>query len=122
MSAKPDRPKWAMIASNTRDVFRAAMGETIAGMLFYALPAGSPELQVGNVTLVFASGWGITISSGGAYWVESPDQITRAVDIQRRQLDDAEREIRDLLALAGALDRLDAAAPESEKVIGASVP
>lgn len=102
MSKVPKPAKWA-IASNTPDVWRAALGETIRGVLFEALPLSDRSLSRGTRTLVFESGWGITVSSTGTFWTESPEAISRAIELERKKLEENQAEITNVLHLAGAL-------------------
>jgi len=91
-----------MPASNTKDCFRECVGKKIKGVLFDALPVGDRHIAIGTKTLVFDDGSGLTITSGGAFWIESATEIGRAIEIKRSELEDNRRDIQDVLVAAGA--------------------
>lgn len=88
-------------ASNTRDCFREAIGHTIVGVLFNALPINRRDLASGNKTLVFDDGTGLTISDNGSFWRESKSDIDRAIRLRERELRQSQQEIEEVLTLAG---------------------
>src|SRR5437868_10973968 len=88
--------------SNTDECFRTFIGCTIKGLLRNVLPVGRVDLQSGNKTFVFECGWGLTIAGNGSYWTESPDEIKRAISIQKEKLSENNQEIANILELAGA--------------------
>jgi hypothetical protein len=91
------------VTSNTRECFRTFIGQRLIGLLFNALPLGHRDLAAGTKTLVFEDGRGLTIGGNGSYWVDSADEIQRAVDERRQELNMTRGEIAEVLALAGAL-------------------
>jgi len=92
-----------MAASNTPDAFRECVGKTIVGVLFDACPAHRADLKKGNKTFVFEDGTGFTVSSGGTFWQEPAEQISRAIDVIKHDLKTNERLLQDVLGAAGAL-------------------
>ena len=94
------KSKWA-VASNTRECFRAIIGETVKGLLFDAFPRNRSDLSRGNVTIVFEGYHALTISDSGTYWMEDPDQVRMATNESRKRLEAIEAEIKDVLELAG---------------------
>lgn len=90
------------IASNTRDCFSTFIGCKVVGVLFDALPLTDRSLAAGNKTLVFDDGHGLTISSNGSYWTESPETIKRAIDQKKKELARTQDELSGVLQLAGA--------------------
>jgi hypothetical protein len=93
-----------MCASNTRDCFRAFVGQKVIGLLFNALPVNRRELAAGNKTLVFDDGRGLTIAANGSFWIDSADDVQRAIVIARNALHATQAELADVLALAGDLE------------------
>lgn len=89
--------------SNARDCFSECVGHKVVGVLFDALPVGRRDLSGGTKTLVFENGQGLTISARGFYWIESAEEVRRAVRSKRAELDRVQGEIEGVLALAGAL-------------------
>jgi|ERR1051325_864971 hypothetical protein len=87
--------------SNNSECFRTFIGCTVKGLLKNALPIGRPDLAAGCKTLVFECGWGLTIASNGSYWTESPEEIQRAIAIQKVRLAKTNHEIKHILELAG---------------------
>jgi len=90
-----------MAASNTPDCFREFVGKRVKGVLFDALPLGRADLSAGTKTLVFEDGRGLTIAHNGGFWIDSPEHVERAVIILRKELEAAQRGLKDILALAG---------------------
>lgn len=91
-----------MTASNTQDCFRVCIGKTVRGVLFNALPDGRDELAAGTKTLVFDDGTGLTISARGTFWIDSPEDVTRAIARKKMELASVQKEIGEVLAAAGA--------------------
>lgn len=92
-----------MAASNTKGCFRESVGKRIVGVLFNALPFGRHDLAQGCKTLVFEDGTGLTFADNGSFWQETKNDIQRAVDVQREELNCAKADIEDVLRVAGAL-------------------
>lgn len=91
-------------ASNTRDCFREFVGQRVIGLLFDALP-DDRQLSPGSKTLIFEDRRGLTISGNGTYWIESVETVARAVERQKAKLTTAQRELNEVLATAGAMER-----------------
>lgn len=89
------------MAANTRECFSACIGKTIVGVLFDALPVTNRSLATGNRTLIFEEGWGLTLSDNGSYWLESAEEIDRAVSLKRDELRQTQDELAGVLKLAG---------------------
>lgn len=92
-----------MPASNTNACFEDFIGQKVIGCLFNALPVSRGDIARGTKTLVFEDGRGLTIASNGAHWVESAEDVRRAVAVQESRLRATERQIKGVLDLAGAL-------------------
>lgn len=92
-----------MVASNTKDCFRECVGKKVVGVLFGALPVGDADIDSRTKTLVLDDGRGLTISSNGSFWIDSADDVRRAVKKKRDELNATEGEIAEVLALAGSL-------------------
>lgn len=110
-----------MVASNTHDCFREFLGQKLTGLLFGALPLGRADLSSGTKTLIFADGRGLTISSHGAYWIDSADEIHRAVMHRRREISQSLGELHLQLdeiplALEGAATDGGGTTPEAREV------
>lgn len=88
-------------ASNCRECFQTFLGHKIIGLLFNALPLGRGDIARGTTTIIFDCGYGLTLSSHGTYWVESPDDIKSATDSKKIELSQVQKEIESVLALAG---------------------
>jgi hypothetical protein len=89
------------VPSNTHECFESFIGHTIKGLLFHALPLGRRDLSCGSKTFVFECGHGLTIGDNGSFWADSPQDITRAIEIVRDKLNQSQRNLKDVLALAG---------------------
>ena len=76
-----------MVASNTRDCFRACVGKRVIGVLFEALPAGRRNLAIGTKTLIFEDGTGLTIAGNGSFWIENSEDIKRAIEYHKTELE-----------------------------------
>jgi hypothetical protein len=96
-----EKERREMAASNTKDCFREFVGQTVRGVMFDALPISDARLASGTKTLVFEDGRGLTISSSGTFWIESIKDIKAAVKVQRERLVQAEKDVKDVLILAG---------------------
>ena len=94
-----------MTASNNPECFRAFVGKTVKGVLFDALPLNNPEISSGSNTLVFDDGRGLTITHNGAFWVDSKNDVQRAVDQRLKKLRDVKFELEETLEIAGFLDK-----------------
>lgn len=92
-----------MPASNTNDCFSEFIGQRVVGTLFGALPPSRRDIACGTKTLVFEDGRGLTISERGSFWIDSAEDVKRAIDIKKRELDKTKQEIKGVLGLAGAL-------------------
>lgn len=92
-----------MAASNTKDCFRECIGKKVIGVLFDALPRNRKDLSAGTKTLVFDDKTGLTITSEGAFWLETKEEIEFAVHERRRELESCKREIEDVLQVAGVI-------------------
>lgn len=88
--------------ANTSECFSICVGRKVVGVLFDTLPVSNSNLARGNKTLVFADGYGLTISNTGTYWTETKDDIARAIRRKRDELGRNQREIEQVLALASA--------------------
>ena len=93
-----------MATSNTRDCFREVIGKRVTGVLFDALPRGDVSLRNGNNTLIFEDRTGLTLRNNGAYWLESPDDINRAVFARVAELQQAKDELEEALRADGLLE------------------
>jgi hypothetical protein len=91
--------------ANTKDCFRDLIGRRIIGVLFDALPSGGTGVRVGNKTLILDDGTGFTFHSSGSFWQETKEAIDRAIDRQIGELRAAQRDIEEVLAVAGAWER-----------------
>lgn len=92
-----------MTASNTKDCFREFVGKRVKGVLFDAFPMGRRDLNAGSKTLVFEDGRGLTIAQNGSFWIESAEDVKRAVSAVLEKAKATRKEIKGLLALAGEL-------------------
>jgi len=92
-----------MLASNTRDCFRAFVGQRLVGLLFDACPAHRKDLSAGNVHLIFEDGRALTISNKGSYWIETAEDIRAAVARKEGELRQTERDLQEVIAAAGAI-------------------
>jgi hypothetical protein len=92
-----------MTASNTRDCFCACVGKRVKGVLFDAIPVGREDLSSGTKTLIFEDGSGLTIASNGSFWLDSVEQIQRAILRKLKELEVMDDEIKEVLEAAGAM-------------------
>lgn len=91
-----------MSASNTRDCFREFVGQRLVGLLFDAMPAHRRDLRAGNHHLIFEDGRALTIAPNGSYWIESADDVARAIQAKKNELEQVSAEIREVISAAGA--------------------
>lgn len=91
-----------MVASNTNDCFREFIGQKVKGVLFGALPRSRPDLAASTKTLVFEDGRGLTIAGNGSFWIDSKEDVGRAIGREHDRLKQTKKEIAGILALAGA--------------------
>lgn len=87
--------------ANTRACFSEFVGQRVIGVLFDALPQSRKDIAGGTKTLIFEDGRGLTIAANGSYWIDSADDVGRAVRATARELDVTAAQLRDALALAG---------------------
>ncbi len=90
-----------MPAANTHACFSEFIGRKVVGTLFNALPVSRRDIAAGTKTLVFDDGRGLTIASNGSYWIESADEVRRAVEVRERELLTTQTELAGVLSLAG---------------------
>ena len=91
------------VASNSRELLSELRGHTIVGILIGELPSGSQSLAAGNRSLVLDCGYAFTFTNNGAYWLDRPDEVQRAIERIRTRLADTELEQRAVAELAEAL-------------------
>jgi hypothetical protein len=89
------------MASNTRDCFGAFVGQRLIGLLFDACPPSRRDIAAGTATMVFEDGRGLVFASNGAFWIESADDVRRALQASQDALTSIERDLRDVITLAG---------------------
>lgn len=82
--------------SNTDEVFRTFIGCALKGLLHKRNTSGGYY-----TVLVFECGWGLAINDNGSHWVESPEDVQRAVREHKRNLDHNKQELEHILRLAG---------------------
>lgn len=90
-------------ASNTVDCFRYLIGRRIVGVLVGKLPWQAPDIARGTRTLVLSNGEGFTISSTGAFWIETEEDVRCAIESAQKELHRNAEDIKEVIALAGAL-------------------
>lgn len=90
-----------MVTSNTKECFRECIGKRVRGVLFDAMPVGRSDLARGTKTLIFDDGTGLTIGSNGSFWIDSVEEVSRAIRARQRELEDTKAEISEVLAAAG---------------------
>ncbi len=78
-------------ASNTEDCWREFIGQRLKGLVI------NPESR----TLVFEDGRGLTVHHAGSYWITPVLDVTRAIEERRQHLRRIERDLQDVLLLAG---------------------
>lgn len=91
-----------MAASNTKECFRECVGKRVKGVLFDALPnGGRKDLSNGTKTLIFEDGTGLTFSANGSFWRETNEEVHRAIERVRHELENNKKDIQDVLIAAG---------------------
>ena len=88
--------------ANTPACFEAFIGQRVVGILLDTLPADRRDLSPGTKMLIFEDGRGLTIASNGSFWIDSAEDVERAVAATRRRLEATQRRLADVLALANA--------------------
>ena len=89
-----------MTGSNTKDCFREFIGQRVKGVLFDALPAGRGCLAAGTKSLIFDDGRALTIADNGSFWIDGPLEVDRAISKTKTDLENAQKELAGVLALA----------------------
>ncbi len=88
--------------SNSRECLAALRDKKIVGFLQGALPVSRSDIARGTTTLVFEDGTGFTFNGIGAYWHESADDVKRALERLRSQLEETGGTLAAILGMAGA--------------------
>lgn len=78
-------------AGNSRELLRELRGHKIVGILVGELPGNSVS-TAGNRSLVLDCGYAFTFNGTGAYWLESPGDVQRAIERIRARLAETELE------------------------------
>lgn len=92
-------------ASNTIECILDFRGAKVVGVLQGALPIGREDLARGTTTLIFDDGRGFTFSDNGAFWAESPHDVRRALDVERRHLERNAAALDAVLRAAGEMPK-----------------
>lgn len=90
-----------MIAANTAGCVTDFVGKRLRGVLFNALPVNHKDIAAGTKTLIFEDGRGLTIASNGSFWIDSADDVGRAIRVAEQQLADTRARLEEVLSLAG---------------------
>ena len=90
-----------MPASNTRDCFREFVGQKLVGLMFDAMPMSRADLKAGNAHLIFEDGRALTLSNNGSYWIDSADDVIRALEANKRRLEQLQRETSEVIVASG---------------------
>lgn len=86
--------------SNTKDVFRWAVGKTVVGMYVEGVREHAGEI----VVLVLSDGTGIAFGTGnGTHWCVSQEDVAFRAHQRRTELEQAERDLREALTLESVL-------------------
>lgn len=89
----------------------------MTGLLFDAFPGGRADPARSDKTLIFEDGRGLTITSCGAYWIDSPEDIRSAISKIQREIGERQAELATQLAnsviLEGAAPGGGGATPEA---------
>lgn len=88
------------IASNTKDVFRRAVGKKVIGLYF---DRWSSELVGQVAVLVLDDGTGVAFADDGAHWTVTANDVAFRAHQRREELRRAEADLREVLALEAAL-------------------
>jgi hypothetical protein len=83
--------------SNSPELWRWAIGKRVVGVIH---GAPWPLRGEGASTLVLDCGRSITINGNGAYWANSREDTTRAIETRRAELQAATAALADVVALA----------------------
>ena len=84
--------------SNTEQVFRTFVGDTVKGVFRYY------EEQEFHV-LIFECGWGLVFCSAGSYWTATPEEVERQLRNVRQELIEQTDALKNVLAIAGERKR-----------------
>ena len=88
-------------ASNTNDCFREFIGQKVVGVLFDALPINGKHHS--SKALIFEDGRALTIYANGSFWVDSKEDVERAIAQKAEQIKRLQAEHAEVLVLAGRL-------------------
>lgn len=84
------------VPPNTKDVFRAFVGQKLIGVMFNAMKTGGNAVD--HATLIFENGEGITLTRNGNYWVNTSGEIDAAAAAKKAEVDAAKKDIDDVIA------------------------
>lgn len=104
-----------MAASNTRDCFREFVGQKLVGLMFDAMPMSRADLRQGNVHLIFEDGRALTLNPRGSYWIDSADDVIRALKQNKDRLEQLQRETAEVVAASGLVGAVSAPASEPKE-------
>ena len=93
-------------ASNTKDCFREFVGKKLIGLLFDTAPLGHADLAGDTKTMIFDDGRGLTIANNGSFWIESAEEVGRAVGLRKTELQLIANELAEVISLSGLETRL----------------
>lgn len=104
-----------MVTSNTRDCFREFVGQRIIGLMFDAMPMSRADLRQGNVHLIFEDGRALTLNRSGSYWIDSAEDVIRALQKNKDRLEQLQRETAEAIAASGLVGAVSAPASEPKE-------
>ena len=93
-----------MSASNTKECILDFRGCKLVGVLMHKLPLSRQDIARKTITLLFDNGEGLTFSAPNehpAYWPESKEDVSRALDQVRSELQNTVEMLGDALSAAG---------------------
>jgi hypothetical protein len=91
-------------ASNTKECILDFRGCKLVGVLMHKLPLSRQDIARKTITLLFDNGKGLTFSAPNehpTYWSESKEDVSRALDQVRSELQNTAEMLGDTLSAAG---------------------
>lgn len=94
-----------MAASNTKECMLELVGHQVIGVLIGAFPLHNQSIAKGTRSFILDDGRAFTFNTNGAFWIESADDVRRAVEKRQQELQEAMVAYEAVLAMSGATGR-----------------
>lgn len=85
-----------MATSNTKEVFREAVGKKIVGLY-----SECREIAGEIIVLVLDDGTGLAFGRNGSHWTVTREEVRNRARQRQAELENVQRDLRDVMALEG---------------------